>query len=867
MTPFAVRLIEKLRELPFSVAVIIAVVSLVTADAAVTGKVTLEEPAFTVTGEATVADPLLLDTATLMLLTALPLKLIVQVELPGAMKLAGVQVRLDSTGTGACKVRVNVFEVPFSVAVTVTGVVLATGVVVTLKFALEEPAATVTGETTVAAPLLLDTVTLVLLGTFPLSVMVQTDPAGGVTLPGLQLTPVSVGVGGNNVTEEVLETPLNVAVIVTGVELATAVVVTLKLAVADPVLMVTVEGAVAAALLLATVTFVLLRALPLSVIVQEKPVGGVTLPGLQLRFERVGAAGCKVSVVVFDAPFRVAVIVTVVLLLTAVVVTLKLALADPALTVTGDETVAAPLLLETVTLVLLTALPLSVTVQVVPVGGVTVDGLQLTPPSTIAGVRVSEAVFETPFKVAVMVTGVALPTAVVDTLKFAVDEFAFTVTGDETVAAALLLDTVTLMLLGALPLKVTVQVDAVGGVRLLGLQFTPVSVGTGGNSVTPEVLETPFSVAVIVTGVELATAVVVTLKLALDAPLFTVTGDETVAEPLLLETVTLILLGALPLKVMVQEKPVGGVTLPGLHARLVSDGAGGSKVTFEVLDVPFNVAVMVTGVELATAVVVTLTFALDAPLFTVTGEETVAEPLLLDTVTLMLLGALPLSVMAQENPVGGVTLDGLQLRPVSVGTGGSKVTLDVFEVPFKVAVIVTGVELATAVVVTLKLAPEEPVVTITGEETVADPLLLETVTLMLLGALPLSVMVQEKPVGGVTLPGLQLRPVNVGAGGNKVTLEFWDAPFSVAVIITGVETATAVVVTLKLAEEDPAFTVTGDVTVADPLLLDTVTLVLLGALPLSVMVQEKPVGGVTLPGLQLTPVSVGTGGNSVTFAV
>jgi len=202
-----------------------------------------------------------------------------------------------------------------------------------------------------------------------------------------------------------------------------------------------------------------------------------------------------------------------------------------------------------------------------------------------------------------------------------------------------------------------------------------------------------------------------------------------------------------------------------------------------------------------------------------------------------------------------------------VGTGGSKVTLDVFEVPFKVAVIVTGVELATAVVVTLKLAPEEPVVTITGEETVADPLLLETVTLMLLGALPLSVMVQEKPVGGVTLPGLQLRPVNVGAGGNKVTLEFWDAPFSVAVIITGVETATAVVVTLKLAEEDPAFTVTGDVTVADPLLLDTVTLVLLGALPLSVMVQEKPVGGVTLPGLQLTPVSVGTGGNSVTFAV
>jgi len=86
-------------------------------------------------------------------------------------------------------------------------------------------------------------------------------------------------------------------------------------------------------------------------------------------------------------------------------------------------------------------------------------------------------------------------------------------------------------------------------------------------------------------------------------------------------------------------------------------------------------------------------------------------------------------------------------------------------VPLKVAVMVTGVELATAVVVTLKFAVEEPAFTVTGDVTWADPLLLETVTFVLLTALPLRVIVHEKPVGGVTLLGLHERPVSVGATG------------------------------------------------------------------------------------------------------
>jgi len=176
--------------------------------------------------------------------------------------------------------------------------------------------------------------------------------------------------------------------------------------------------------------------------------------------------------------------------------------------------------------------------------------------------------------------------------------------------------------------------------------------------------------------------------------------------------------------------------------------------------------------------------------------------------------------------------------------------------------------LPTAVVVTENVPVEEPALTVAGEVTVADALLLDTVTLMLLGALPLSVMVQVDPVGGVTLLGLHESPVSVGVGGNRVTVAVFDTPLNVAVMVTGVLLPTAVVVTENVPVEEPAFTVAGEVTVAEALLLDTVTLMLLGALPLSVMVQVDPVGGVTLVGLHARFVSVGnTGWLMVTVAL
>jgi len=84
----------------------------------------------------------------------------------------------------------------------------------------------------------------------------------------------------------------------------------------------------------------------------------------------------------------------------------KFAVEDPAFTVTVEGTAALPLLLPSDTLVLLVAFPLNVTVHVEDAGGVTLDGLQLKPDNTIAGVNVSVNGFEVEPNVAVITADV-----------------------------------------------------------------------------------------------------------------------------------------------------------------------------------------------------------------------------------------------------------------------------------------------------------------------------------------------------------------------------------------------------------------------------------------------------------------------------
>jgi hypothetical protein len=156
-----------------------------------------------------------------------------------------------------------------------------------------------------------------------------------------------------------------------------------------------------------------------------------------------------------------------------------LAVEAPERTVTDAGTAAAVLELDSVTLVLLTALPLRVTVHDEAVGGVTLAGLHVRLDSAGAGVRVSENVFDVPVRVAVMTAVVLTLTDEVFTVKLAVDAPERTVTDAGTVADVLELDNATEVLLAALPLRVTVHDDAVGGVTLAGLQARLVSTGLG----------------------------------------------------------------------------------------------------------------------------------------------------------------------------------------------------------------------------------------------------------------------------------------------------------------------------------------------------------------------------------------------------
>src|SRR5262245_44094514 len=148
-------------------------------------------------------------------------------------------------------------------------------------------------------------------------------------------------------------------------------------------------------------------------------------------------AGFTVSVAVLTTPLYVAVMVTAGGTVTAALgLTGKFFVVAPAATVTETGTVAAALLLVSVTTAPPTgaALP-SVTVPVLPALPVTAVRLTLTPTRAAAGFTVSVAVLTTPLYVAVMVTAVGTVTAaLVVTGKFFVVAPAATVTETGTVA-------------------------------------------------------------------------------------------------------------------------------------------------------------------------------------------------------------------------------------------------------------------------------------------------------------------------------------------------------------------------------------------------------------------------------------------------
>jgi hypothetical protein len=442
---------------------------------------------------------------------------------------------------------------------------------------------------------------------------------------------------------------------------------------------------------------------------------------------------------------------------------------------------------------------------------------------------------------------------------------AVTVTEDGTAPAALLLLSVTTAPpAGAGPLRVTVPDEGVPPVTAAGFRATVD--GAGGVTVRSADCVTPPRLAVMLTGVAAATAIVVTAKTPVVLPPGTVTDAGTAATAALplASVTTMPPVGAALDKVTVPEELTLPSTVAGLRATEFSPG--GVTVKDAVTLIPEYEAVIVTAVWDATGIVVTVKAAVELPAGTVTAEGTVAAALLLLSDTLVPpAGAGPARVTVPEEDVPPVTDPGLTAtEPIATGVTVKSAVLVL--VPY-IAVIVTVAGAATGSAETENVAVVEPPATVTDAGTVAAAvlLLLNDTDAPAAGAGAESVTVPvelDPPLADVGLSVNRESPAGVTVrSAVRVTLS------KVAPIVSVVEEATASVDTLKVAVVEPAPTVTVPGTVAAAvLLLDSDTAIPpAGAAPVNVTVPVELTVPVTEAGLRLT--ALRAGGVTVSSAV
>ena len=714
-----------------------------------------------------------------------------------------------------------VLVAPPKLAEMVGEVDAVTDTVVTVNVALVAPAGTVTlptAGTLAAAGLLLERVTTAPpAGAAALRVTVATEELPPTTLVGLSTKPETVrgggGAGGVTVSRaEVLPVAI-VAVIVTVVDMVTGKVEAVNVALLLPARTVTLAGIVAARVLLLespTVTPpVGAGAANVTVPTEEEPLA--TLAGLSVRAESVtgggGAGGETVSSAVLVRPPKDAAIVMVVDAVTEVVVTLKLAVVDPAATVTLAGTVATTvLLLERVTAVAAEGAGLMLTVP-----------CKVLPPATVAGVsmtllRAGGALGVQPDNVACVELP---PPFTVTTQVGELNGCTWILKAPAASEVPSAAPSTKIMWLGRAPLPSRRSCPAFSSARVI------VGAGAGGSGVTVNraVLVKPAKEAEMVTGVEATTDKVDTLNVALLLPARTVTPGGTVAAAvLLLERLTSAPpAGAAALKVTLPVEDAGPTTLVGLSAKVESvtaggGGGGGVTVSGTVRVTPPKDAKMVAELAAATGEVDTVKVALVAPAAIVTLAGTLATAaLLLESDTTAGLGVTAAKVTVPVEELPPSTLVGLTVTALRTDEAGEFTVIGAKRiVPPSVAVSWTVVG-ATLNVVTVKLALVAPAATVTLAGTLAEPgrLLDRVTTVAPVGAALASITVPVAGLPPVTLLGLTLNEESAGGGGGvpagfTVKVADWVTPPPETEIVTTVCTVTGLVKMLKPPVVTPA---------------------------------------------------------------
>ena len=208
-----------------------------------------------------------------------------------------------------------------------------------------------------------------------------------------------------------------------------------------------------------------------------------------------GALPVAVSANVRETPLQAAVSTAVWLDTTAATVVLKVALLSPAPMLTLPGTVTLVLLLCSATVTALEVAAVSVTEQMAVPGELTVAGVQAMLLSCVTAVRLMDACWLCPLRVAVTVALWLLLTVPEAAANVALLWPEATTTLAGTVSVALLLASVTVAALAAALFRVTVQVLDALLPKVEGAQASELSCA-GALAVTVKVCEAPFRVAV-----------------------------------------------------------------------------------------------------------------------------------------------------------------------------------------------------------------------------------------------------------------------------------------------------------------------------------------------------------------------------------